>query len=175
MKPSITPGPTAPRRLVLVLSRAGLGTGSPAPLGPIPSATAIFGPSCIVGACGGPPRAPGRWSKADDLPPGTVRHGRAGRLRLHRAAPEGLPRALEPVRRHRRRDAAGQHLVRLAGPLAGDKRRDPAVVVVDDAGRFAVSVLGGQGARADDLAHQVAAILGAAAGRYHSRSPISTP
>jgi cobalt-precorrin 5A hydrolase len=53
-------------------------------------------------------------------------------------------------------------VVRLAGPLATDKRRDPAVVVVDDAGRFAISVLGGHGSRANELAGEVAAILGAA-------------
>ncbi len=52
-------------------------------------------------------------------------------------------------------------VVRLAGPLATDKRRDPALVVVDDAGRFAISVLGGHGAGANDLAVQVAGILGA--------------
>jgi cobalt-precorrin 5A hydrolase len=52
-------------------------------------------------------------------------------------------------------------VVRLAGPLAGDKRRDPAVVVVDDAGRFAISVLGGHGSGANDLARHVAGVLGA--------------
>jgi cobalt-precorrin 5A hydrolase len=52
-------------------------------------------------------------------------------------------------------------LVRLVGPLAVDKRRDPAVVAVDDAGRFAVSVLGGHGAGANDLARFVASVLGA--------------
>jgi cobalt-precorrin 5A hydrolase len=52
-------------------------------------------------------------------------------------------------------------VVRLVGPLATDKRRDPGVVAVDDAGRFAVSVLGGHGAGANELAGEVAAILGA--------------
>ena len=52
-------------------------------------------------------------------------------------------------------------VVRLAGPLASDKRTDPAVVVVDDAGRFAVSVLGGHGAGANELARDVARVLGA--------------
>jgi len=53
--------------------------------------------------------------------------------------------------------------VRLAGPLASDKRLDPAVVVVDGAGRFAVSLLGGQGygTGADDLTYRIATILGA--------------
>ncbi len=52
-------------------------------------------------------------------------------------------------------------VVRLAGPLARDKRRDPAVVVVDDAGRFAISVLGGHGVRANELAIRVGTVLGA--------------
>jgi cobalt-precorrin 5A hydrolase len=54
-------------------------------------------------------------------------------------------------------------VVRLVGPLAKDKRSDPAVVVVDDAGRFAVSVLGGHGAGANGLAREVAGVLGATA------------
>jgi cobalt-precorrin 5A hydrolase len=52
-------------------------------------------------------------------------------------------------------------VVRLVGPLAADKRRDPAVVVVDEAGRFAISVLGGHGAGANELARAVAEALGA--------------
>ncbi len=54
-------------------------------------------------------------------------------------------------------------VVRLVGPLATDKRRDPAVVVVDDAGRFAIAALGGHASGANDLAAEVAAILGARA------------
>jgi cobalt-precorrin 5A hydrolase len=54
-------------------------------------------------------------------------------------------------------------VVRLAGSLARDKRSDPALVVVDDAGRFAVSVLGGHGAGANALAEETALILGATA------------
>jgi cobalt-precorrin 5A hydrolase len=52
-------------------------------------------------------------------------------------------------------------VVRLVGPLARDKRTDPAVVVVDDTARFAVSVLGGHGAGANHLALAVAEVLGA--------------
>jgi cobalt-precorrin 5A hydrolase len=51
-------------------------------------------------------------------------------------------------------------VVRILGPLATAKQADPPVVVVDEAGRFAVSVLGGH-AGANDLARQVAAALGA--------------
>jgi cobalt-precorrin 5A hydrolase len=54
-------------------------------------------------------------------------------------------------------------VVRLLGPLASDKRRDPAVVVLDDSGRFAISVLGGHPAGANDLAEDLAVILGAQA------------
>lgn len=53
--------------------------------------------------------------------------------------------------------------VRLLAPLVGDKRSDPAVVAVDDAGRFAVAVLSGHRGGANDLARRVAAILGAQA------------
>ena len=53
--------------------------------------------------------------------------------------------------------------VRLAAPLLSDKRSDPALVCVDDAGRYAVSVLSGHLGGADRLAERVAAILGAEA------------
>ncbi len=54
-------------------------------------------------------------------------------------------------------------VVRLIGPLASDKGRDPAVVVVDDAGRFVISVLGGHRAGANRLAERLARVLGAEA------------
>jgi cobalt-precorrin 5A hydrolase len=53
-------------------------------------------------------------------------------------------------------------VVRLLAPSLGDKHRDPAVVCVDDAGRFAVSLLSGHVGGADQLAEEVARILGAA-------------
>jgi cobalt-precorrin 5A hydrolase len=52
-------------------------------------------------------------------------------------------------------------VVRVLGPLTQNKQTEPAVVVVDEAGRFAVSVLGGHGTGANDLARQVARALGA--------------
>ncbi|HLF03850.1 MAG TPA: cobalamin biosynthesis protein, partial [Dehalococcoidia bacterium] len=52
--------------------------------------------------------------------------------------------------------------VRLLAPCLNDKHQDPAVVCVDDAGRFAVSLLSGHLGGADRLAQEVAAILGAA-------------
>ena len=51
--------------------------------------------------------------------------------------------------------------VRLAAPLLRDKRSDPAVVSVDDAGRFAVSLISGHLGGADAMAQQVANVLGA--------------
>ncbi len=51
--------------------------------------------------------------------------------------------------------------VRLVAPLLEDKRRDPGVVCVDDAGRFAVALAGGHGGGANGLALRVAGALGA--------------
>ena len=51
--------------------------------------------------------------------------------------------------------------VRLLAPELEHKHRDPAVVCVDDAGRFAVSLLSGHVGGADRLAEEVAQILGA--------------
>ena len=53
--------------------------------------------------------------------------------------------------------------VRLLAPVLGSKRRDAAVVCVDDAGRYAVSVLSGHSGGADALAQRVADALGAQA------------
>ncbi|HXQ19269.1 MAG TPA: precorrin-3B C(17)-methyltransferase [Acidimicrobiales bacterium] len=50
--------------------------------------------------------------------------------------------------------------VRLIAPLLGHKDTDPAVVCVDDAGRFAIPVVGGHHG-ANELAGTVAALLGA--------------
>jgi cobalt-precorrin 5A hydrolase/precorrin-3B C17-methyltransferase len=44
--------------------------------------------------------------------------------------------------------------VRVAGPLLADKRTDPAVVAVDEAGRFAVAVAGGHAGGANRLARR---------------------
>jgi cobalt-precorrin 5A hydrolase len=51
--------------------------------------------------------------------------------------------------------------VRLLAPCLGHKHRDPAVVCIDDAGRFAVSLLSGHVGGGDRLARQAAALLGA--------------
>ena len=53
--------------------------------------------------------------------------------------------------------------IRLLSPVLGNKRQDPAVVCVDDAGRYAVSLLSGHVGGADALAHRVATAIGAQA------------
>jgi cobalt-precorrin 5A hydrolase len=54
-------------------------------------------------------------------------------------------------------------VVRLVAPCLRNKHIDPAVVAVDDAGRFVVSVVSGHVGGANALATRVAAILGATA------------
>ncbi|BBC37533.1 Precorrin-3B C(17)-methyltransferase [Streptomyces graminofaciens] len=51
--------------------------------------------------------------------------------------------------------------VRLLAPLLGDKASDPGVVCVDEGGRFAVSLVGGHGGGANELAREVGELLGA--------------
>ncbi|AZP16848.1 precorrin-3B C(17)-methyltransferase [Streptomyces aquilus] len=52
-------------------------------------------------------------------------------------------------------------VVRLIAPLLADKTSDPGVVCVDEAGRFAVSLVGGHGGGANELAREVGELLGA--------------
>ncbi|MEV0809192.1 precorrin-3B C(17)-methyltransferase [Micromonospora sp. NPDC050200] len=52
-------------------------------------------------------------------------------------------------------------VVRILAPLLADKRTDPAVVVVDEAARHAVALLGGHAGGANALAAEVAALLDA--------------
>ncbi len=54
-------------------------------------------------------------------------------------------------------------VVRLIAPHLGNKESDPAVVVVDEAGRFAIPVLSGHVGGANALAGQLAPALGATA------------
>jgi hypothetical protein len=139
---------------VLVLSRAGLDLARTLRAGD-PGHVAVFGPSCVVGACGGPepPEQPGRPAFPTAEPGvfgwvGPLRHAFPWFWTTHEEIVAVMP--LDVV-------------VRLAGPLARDKRTDPAVIVVDEAGRFAVSVLGGhgQGDGGNALAERVASRLGA--------------
>jgi cobalt-precorrin 5A hydrolase/precorrin-3B C17-methyltransferase len=53
--------------------------------------------------------------------------------------------------------------VRAIGPLLADKADDPAVVCVDDAGRFAVALTGGHAGGGNQLAREVAGLIGATA------------
>ncbi len=50
---------------------------------------------------------------------------------------------------------------RIVGPLLEDKTTDPAIVCVDEAGRFAVALCGGHGGGANELARRVAELIGA--------------
>ncbi|MBE7383881.1 MAG: precorrin-3B C(17)-methyltransferase [Leptolyngbya sp. SIO1E4] len=52
-------------------------------------------------------------------------------------------------------------VVRLIAPLLQDKATDPAVVVVDEAGQFAISLCGGHQGGGDRLAHSVSHALNA--------------
>jgi cobalt-precorrin 5A hydrolase / precorrin-3B C17-methyltransferase len=51
--------------------------------------------------------------------------------------------------------------VRIVAPLLHDKRTDPAIVCVDEAGRFAIALVGGHEAGGNLLARDIAAHLGA--------------
>ncbi|MEC5164011.1 MULTISPECIES: cobalamin biosynthesis protein [unclassified Janthinobacterium] len=57
--------------------------------------------------------------------------------------------------------AASGIAVRFLDGLAQDKHSDPALVVLDEAGRFAVSLLAGHEGGANELAYRVAAVVGA--------------
>ncbi len=75
-------------------------------------------------------------------------------------ASTGLPRAWGEC------DLVISHLaagatIRLLAPLLEDKHHDPGVVVVDEAGRFAVPLLGGHDGGANDLARRIAQALDA--------------
>ncbi len=51
-------------------------------------------------------------------------------------------------------------VVRTIAPLLKDKKTDPAVVVLDEAGRFAISLAGGHLGGANELANEIAKFLG---------------
>lgn len=54
-------------------------------------------------------------------------------------------------------------VVRLIGPLAKDKKTDPAVIVMDEKGQFIVPILSGHLGGANSLAGELAPLLGATA------------
>ncbi|MBK8437849.1 MAG: precorrin-3B C(17)-methyltransferase [Austwickia sp.] len=83
-------------------------------------------------------------------------------IRYDGPAAEGLPRAWAEC------DLIVSHLAlgattRLIAPLLADKRTDPGVVVVDEAGRFVVPLVGGHAGGANELARRIAEGLGATA------------
>ncbi|WP_127529383.1 cobalt-precorrin 5A hydrolase [Paenibacillus kobensis] len=52
-------------------------------------------------------------------------------------------------------------VVRMIAPILEDKKKDPAVVVIDDRGEHVISVLSGHLGGANELTREVAAVLGA--------------
>lgn len=52
-------------------------------------------------------------------------------------------------------------VVRMIAPLLKDKKTDPGIVVLDDKGQFAISVLSGHMGGANELAREIAALAGA--------------
>src|SRR5262249_1148516 len=92
----------------------------------------------------------------------------AGRRTARRLPYEHVHGALANTVRSRWADVDGLVLrcavgaaVRVVAPLLGSKAADPAVVCVDEAARFVVPVVGGHAAGANDLARDVAALVGA--------------
>lgn len=82
--------------------------------------------------------------------------------RYTKGAAEGLPRAWQEC------DLIISHLAlgattRIAAPLLANKATDPGLVVIDEAGRFAVPLVGGHAGGANALAEQLADGLGATA------------
>ncbi|MDP2661565.1 MAG: precorrin-3B C(17)-methyltransferase [Dehalococcoidia bacterium] len=66
-------------------------------------------------------------------------------------------------------------VVRLLAPLLKDKKTDPGVVVVDDSGKYAVSVLSGHVGGANELARLVASHLGGEAVITTGSDVLGTP
>jgi cobalt-precorrin 5A hydrolase len=144
---------------VLVLSRQSMALGRKL-RDAWPGAVTLFGPSCVVGRCAGP--AAGEEGSDPSLPRGAFTAGEPGLFGWRGPLRLFLPGVWERFEAIVAVMALGI-VVRLAAPLLSDKRRDPAVVVVDEAGRFAISALGGHEAGANALACAVAEVLGAQA------------
>lgn len=111
------------------------------------------GPRPVIGqVVGSSPAARRRAGEIDAALGGTRRYeGAAGEL---------LPRAWAEC------DLVVSHLAlgattRLIAPLLRDKRTDPGVVVVDEAGRFAVPLVGGHAGGANELARRIGEAVGA--------------
>ncbi|EXJ14467.1 precorrin-3 C-17 methylase [Imhoffiella purpurea] len=107
--------------------------------------------------------------------PGAVLHGPAARLAEHGSRTTALPEHCigfaGPVRELIPGLMQGAHAlvailsvgatVRLVAPYLRDKRTDPAVVAVDETGRFAVPIAGGHLGGANALARRIGCLLGA--------------
>jgi cobalt-precorrin 5A hydrolase len=91
-----------------------------------------------------------------------VRLAQAGDQAIHQPLARVLPEIFTQARGLICIMAAGI-VVRLLAPHLRHKAEDPAVVVMDEAGRFAVSLLSGHIGGANDLARQAAAAVGAQA------------
>jgi cobalt-precorrin 5A hydrolase len=85
--------------------------------------------------------------------------GSGADLRVFRSLKPEVARCFNDYSAHVFFMAAGI-VVRTIAPLIGDKTKDPAVVSVDDRGRFAVSLLSGHIGGANRLAEHVASVLG---------------
>lgn len=134
----------------------------------VPGKTTIFAPSCVVGRCGGPIDDRGDVDRGD----GDQCDQTAADSRFFATDVPGVIGWIGPMRtilpevwREHRVIVAVMALgivVRLIAPLAIDKRIDPAVIVVDEDARFAISVLGGHQAGANAWTTIVAEALDAA-------------
>ncbi len=122
-----------------------------------PEFTTIFGPTCVVGRCGVKPTS---GASLGDPPPQVVPTETRGVFGWTGPLRRFLPDLWE------RFDAILgvmplETMVRRIGPLATGLRREPAVVVVDESGRFAVSVLPGSVRAADEFTRELARRIGA--------------
>jgi cobalt-precorrin 5A hydrolase len=151
----VSPSDSTPSRTaLLVLSEHGLDLARRVRAG-LGVEARIFGPSCVVGRCGGPGAVAGN-------PTGAFESGEDGVLGWTGPLRRFVPAVWEESDAIVAVMALGI-VVRLVAPLATDKRNDPAVVAVDEAGRFVIAVLGGHGSGANDLARAIAATIGATA------------
>jgi cobalt-precorrin 5A hydrolase/precorrin-3B C17-methyltransferase len=102
------------------------------------------------------------------LPVLSVSVTEAGRARARRLPFEHVHGSVAATVRERWGSAGGFVLflatgaaVRIVAPLLADKRSDPAVVCVDEAGRHAIALVGGHAGGANALARQVGALVDA--------------
>ena len=109
----------------------------------------------MIGQVTGGPASRARADQIDAILGETTR-------RYPDGAVHGLPQAWAEC------DLVVSHLAlgattRIIAPLLASKRTDPGVVVIDDAGRFVVPLVGGHSGGANDLARRIADGLGATA------------